>query len=114
MNFKNRTALVTGAAVGIGRATAIKFAQNGANVIITDINAEKLDSVKKEIEEYTQNVMSFVCDVCDEEAVYDIVKKAEEKFGTVDILVNNAAIWRSYTSFWKHPLMCGKNLLMST
>ena len=52
MNFSNKTAVVTGAAVGIGRATAIKLAQNGANVVLVDINIEKLENVKKEIEKY--------------------------------------------------------------
>ena len=47
MNFNKKTALVTGAAVGIGRATAIKFAQNGANVVLADINIKELESVKK-------------------------------------------------------------------
>ena len=50
-NFTGKTALVTGAGAGIGKAVAIKFAQNGANVVLVDIDTEKLESVKKEIEE---------------------------------------------------------------
>ena len=49
MNFDGKTALVTGAAAGIGRATAITFAENGAKVVIVDVDTEKLKSVKKEI-----------------------------------------------------------------
>jgi len=99
MNFKNRTALVTGAAVGIGHATAVKLAQNGASLVIVDINKDKLESVKAEIEEYTKNVMAFVCDVGDEEKVYRVVKAVESVFSKIDILVNDAALWRCWASF---------------
>jgi len=99
MNFKNRTALVTGAAVGIGHATAVKLAQNGASLVIVDINKDKLESVKAEIEEYTKNVMAFVCDVGDEEKVYRVVKEVESVFSKIDILVNDAVLWRCWASF---------------
>lgn len=99
MDFKDKVALVTGASVGIGRAVALKFAQNGAKVVILDIDFEKLESVKKEIEEYTKDVLIFKCDVSDEENVYEVVRKAEEVFGKIDILVNNAALWRCWSPF---------------
>ncbi len=99
MNFTGKTAVITGAAVGIGRATSIKLAQEGANVVLVDINEDKLDSVKKEIEAYTKNVLTFKCDVSDEESVYNIVKEAESIFGKIDILVNNAALWRCCAPF---------------
>ena len=99
MNFKDKVALVTGASVGIGRAVALKFAQNGAKVVILDIDFEKLESVKEEIEEYTKDVLIFKCDVSDEENIYEVVKKAEEVFGKIDILVNNAALWRCWSPF---------------
>lgn len=103
MNFKNRTALVTGAAAGIGRATAIKLAQNGANLVLIDINRERLESVKAEIEEYTEKVWVFDCDVSYEEKVYDVVKEAESIFGKIDILINNAGLWRCWASFLDTP-----------
>lgn len=103
MNFTGKTALVTGAAVGIGRATAIKFAQNGANLVIADIDEEKLESVKKEIEKYTKNVIIFKCDVSDEKKVYAMVEEAEKVFGKIDILINNAALWRCWASFTDTP-----------
>ena len=99
MDFKDKVALVTGASVGIGRAVALKFAQNGAKVVLLDIDFEKLESVKKEIEEYTKDVLIFNCDVSDEENVYEVVRKAEEVFGKIDILVNNAALWRCWNTF---------------
>lgn len=97
MNFLDKTAIITGAATGIGRATAVKLAREGANVVISDINYEKLKDVEKEIG--SQNVIAVKCDVSCEKEVYDMVKTAEEKFGGVDILVNNAALWRDVGLF---------------
>jgi len=99
MNFENKTALITGASVGIGRAVALKMAQQGAKVILFDINYEKLEAVKKEIQEYTNDVLIYDCDVSDEEKVNALVKEAEGVFGSIDILVNNAALWRYWDSF---------------
>lgn len=98
MDFKGKTVLVTGAAVGIGKATALMFAKYNANVILVDINKENLESVKSIAEKYTQT-LAFVCDVSDEENVYKTVAEAEKVFGKIDILVNNAALWRSYKPF---------------
>lgn len=95
MDFNQKTALITGAAVGIGRATAIQLAQKGAKVVLADINSEKLEELKKEIEKYTKDVSIFQCDVSDEERVYEVARQA----GNVDILVNNAALWRDRSSF---------------
>ena len=99
MNFNDKTVLITGAAVGIGRAAAIKFAQGGANLVLTDINIKALESVKEEIETYTKNVLTIQCDVSDEERVYATVKEAESVFGKIDILINNAALWRCWAPF---------------
>ena len=99
MNFNDKTVLITGAAVGIGRAAAIKFAQGGANLVLTDINIKALESVKEEIETYTKNVLTIQCDVSDEERVYATVKEAESVFGKIDILINNAAFWRCWAPF---------------
>lgn len=98
-DFMGKTALITGAGAGIGRATAIKFAQNGAKVAIVDVNAEKLELVKKEILTYTKDVVALKCDISNETEVYDTVKVIEDTFGGVDILINNAAVWRCWDSF---------------
>ena len=103
MNFINKVALVTGAAVGIGRATALQLAQNGAKVVLVDINGEKLEELKKELEIYTKEIRSFVCDVSDEAAVCKVVNEALNNFGRIDILVNNAALWRCCSSFLDTP-----------
>lgn len=99
MRFTGKTALVTGAAVGIGRATAILLAKDGAKLILLDINEEKLRLVEEEIKEYTNDVLKFVCDVSDEKQVNQAVKEGSEKLGAIDILVNNAAIWRCWAPF---------------
>ena len=97
MDFKGKTVLITGGAVGIGRACAHKFAKYGAKVAIVDIDGEKLENVKKELEGY--KVETFVCDVSDEAKVNEVVANCEKTLGAVDILVNNAAIWRSFKDF---------------
>ena len=86
MDFHGQSAFITGASVGIGRAVALLLAQRGAQVSLCDVNYEKLEMVKKEIEEYTKDVLIFKCDVSDEECVNDCIKKTEEAFGKVDIL----------------------------
>lgn len=97
--FQNKTVLITGAAVGIGRACAVQFARGGANVILVDYNPETLKNAEKEIRNITDNVLALVCDVSDNAAVVTAVKKSVERFGRVDILVNNAGLWRSFSAF---------------
>ena len=103
MNFTDKTALVTGAAVGIGRAVALKLAQEGANLVLVDVNAEKLSELKDELKTYSDNIMTCECDVTDENTVYEIIAKAEKVFGKIDILVNNAALWRCWSLFVDTP-----------
>jgi 3-oxoacyl-[acyl-carrier protein] reductase len=98
MDFTGKTAIVTGAAVGVGKATAIQLASYGANVVMVDRNEETLEKAKAAILQQ-EGIMTAVCDVTDAEAVTECVKKAVERFGKVDILVNNAGIWRTWRSF---------------
>lgn len=99
MNMNGKVALVTGAAVGIGRAVAIRLSRLGAGVAITDIDAEGLDSVRREIEAQGREVLSFVCDVCDETMVQHVVEQTRQRMGRLDILINNAALWKSFEGF---------------
>ena len=99
MIFQNKVAVVTGAAVGIGRAVAHKLAMEGASVVILDYNPETLEKTRKELETYTQNVLALVCDVSDEAAVNEVFARAKERFGKIDILINNAGIWRCWAPF---------------
>lgn len=91
MDFKGKTAFITGAARGIGRATAIGFAKKGANVVIADVAdlAETYEETKK----YTDNVMIINFDVSNEADARGAITKAMEKFGKIDILINNAGIF---------------------
>lgn len=103
MEFNGKVAMITGAAVGIGRATAIRMAQEGAKLVLIDMDAEKLNAVKAELGNCEQDVYVAVCDVSNEQAVNEAVAAAVEKFGKIDILVNNAALWRNGTSFLDTP-----------
>ena len=99
MEFLNKTVLVTGAAVGIGRACAVKFASEGAGVIAIDMNKAGLEALRNEIEASGGRIFTFVCDVSNESAVNDAVSKAREILGDIDILVNNAGLWRDMMPF---------------
>lgn len=99
MNFKGKTALITGAAVGIGRAVAIKMAQNHAKLVLADLNLQKLEELKTELVAYTDDVLIFKCDISNEDDVKNMIDGAYAKFGNIDILVNNAAIWRQWSPF---------------
>ena len=99
MRFSGKVAVVTGAAVGIGRAAAIRFASEGAKVVALDVNAKKLEELEKELKEYTPDALTLVCDVSNEESVNEAFAKARAAFGKVDILVNNAALWRDVVPF---------------
>lgn len=99
MDFKGKTAVVTGAAVGIGRAVSVMMAKNGANIVAVDINADKLEQLRIEISSVGARCITAVCDISDAEAVSNSVQKAVDEFGGVDILVNNAAVWRCWDSF---------------
>ena len=73
MKFSNRTALVTGAAVGIGRAAARMLASGGADVALLDLNAEKLCGAEKEARQYAGRTVALPCDISREAEVYAAV-----------------------------------------
>ncbi|PIC64914.1 2,4-dienoyl-CoA reductase [Sporosarcina sp. P13] len=89
--MNGKTVIVTGGSSGLGKAMAIKFANEGANVVITGRNAERLDIAKEEIEQLGGSVFPFQMDVRDTAQVEEMVRKTTEKFGQIDFLVNNAA-----------------------
>ena len=103
MDFQGKTALVTGAGVGIGRAVALKMAEGGAKVILADLQKEALDKVKEELSVYGDKVLTLACDVSDPQRVKDVVSEAERRFGGIDILVNNAGLWRHWGTFQETP-----------
>ena len=89
---REKVALITGAASGMGRATAHVFAADGAKVIITDINEEGLATVAKEIEDAGGIVFSRAIDISDRAALSSLIEDGAAHFGGLDILVNNAGI----------------------
>jgi 3-oxoacyl-[acyl-carrier protein] reductase len=93
MRLANRVAIITGAAQGIGRIYAEKFAEEGAAVIVADRNAEKAADVAEAITAAGGRAIASATDVSDRDSVQSMVDTAVETFGTVDILVNNAAIF---------------------
>ncbi len=99
-----KTALVTGASVGIGKATAIKLAEEGYDVVLMDINEEKMAVTAAECEKLGAKVKSYVCDIINEDLVNASVSDALEFFGKIDVLVNNAALWKSFHSFLDTPV----------
>ncbi len=87
-----RTALVTGGGSGIGAAICLRFAEEGARVIVADWNIEAANEVIKQIENSGGQAISIQVDVADGSAVESMVEKAEEAFGPCQILVNAAGI----------------------
>src|ERR1700684_3035586 len=93
-NLEGRIALVTGASQGIGRAVALELARAGATVAAAARNEAKLAEVVAEIESAGGRAAAIALDVADEGSIKAAAKAALERFGKVEILVNNAGITR--------------------
>jgi NAD(P)-dependent dehydrogenase (short-subunit alcohol dehydrogenase family) len=91
-DFKGQVALVTGAAGGMGLATAQAFAQSGAAVAIVDRQAEKVDAAAKALQAEGHRVIGIVCDVSDEAQARAAVERTVAEFGRLDMAYNNAGI----------------------
>lgn len=91
MRLKDRVALITGGAAGIGKATARRFIEEGARVVICDVNAEAGAAA---VEELGENAEFYEVNVMDRQAVQAWVDEVVAKHGRVDVLVNNAGILR--------------------
>jgi acetoin reductase-like protein len=94
MRLEGKTAIVTGGAQGIGRATALRFAQEGARVVIGDLQADGAKAVEAEIGGQGGEALGMALDVRDKAQAQAVVDAAVERFGSVDILMNNAGVIR--------------------
>jgi NAD(P)-dependent dehydrogenase (short-subunit alcohol dehydrogenase family) len=89
--MKGQTIIVTGGSSGIGKAIAKRLCEEGANVVITGRNAERLEAAKAEMETFPGQVLTIPMDVRESAQVEAMVKKTKDTFGRIDHLVNNAA-----------------------
>jgi 3-oxoacyl-[acyl-carrier protein] reductase/2-[hydroxy(phenyl)methyl]-succinyl-CoA dehydrogenase BbsD subunit len=92
MGIKDKTALVTGSASGIGKQTAMRMAENGAKIVINDIISDKVNETVREFKEKGLDVIGKVCDITNREDVEKMVSEINDELGGVDILVNNAGM----------------------
>jgi 3-oxoacyl-[acyl-carrier protein] reductase len=91
--LKDKVAIITGAGRGIGRAFALRYAEEGAKLLLPDISLERAEGVVKEIAAMGGEAVAMETDISDENATRKMVEKVVQQYGRVDILVNNAAIW---------------------
>jgi 3-oxoacyl-[acyl-carrier protein] reductase len=94
MRLKDKVTLITGGAAGIGKATAERFAEEGATVVICDVNEDLGQETAKEL---GSKACFYIVNVADRQAVQDWVEAVVEKYGHIDVLVNNAGILRDGT-----------------
>lgn len=92
MELAGKTALVTGAGAGIGRAAALKFAGEGADVAVLSVDAAEVDAVAGEVEQFGRKALRLVADVSNAEQMAAAFSKVEVEFGQLDILFSNAGI----------------------
>lgn len=90
MKLIGKTAVITGAGAGIGKAIAIRYASEGAKVAVSDINEDSAKQVAAEIVSSGGCAKAYLCDVADQEQVESVMRTIAEDLGEIDILVNNA------------------------
>ena len=101
-NFSGRVAIVTGGAQGFGLAITKKIIQSGGKVVIWDIDNDAIEKAKKEIN--SDNFSAQLVDVTNFKTIETAVKDLENKFGKIDIFVNNAGITGMNAKVWEYPL----------
>ena len=103
MKLQNKVAIITGAAHGIGKAYARKFAEEGAQVVIADIDAQGGDAVAKALIDSRFSAWARATDVRSFPSVEGLMRETKDKFGRIDVLLNNAAIYVTQ-KLWKGPV----------
>lgn len=92
MRLTNRIAIITGSGRGIGRAIALGYAREGADIVLAARTQAEIDTAAEEIRALGRRALALTCDVANEEQVKEAVARTVSEFGRVDILVNNAGI----------------------
>ncbi|MEE6449394.1 glucose 1-dehydrogenase [Gottfriedia acidiceleris] len=95
MRLKDKVAVITGGGSGIGRATAIRFAKEGAKIVIADINEDTSEETLGFIKEQNLGAIFIKTNVAESKSIQNLMKRAVEHFGRIDILFNNAGIGNS-------------------
>jgi NAD(P)-dependent dehydrogenase (short-subunit alcohol dehydrogenase family) len=126
MKLQGKRAVITGGAQGIGRATALAYAREGANIVLLDLNGPGAEAIAQQAAKEGVTANALVCDVTDEAQVGASIERAVELLGGIDILVNTAAwldppvpvhempreIWdRSITTDLTSVFLCSKHAL---
>jgi NAD(P)-dependent dehydrogenase (short-subunit alcohol dehydrogenase family) len=96
MRLENKVAVVTGAASGMGKAIATLYAQEGAKVVVSDINLEAANATVDEIKTNGGEAVAVLANVAKEADIQNLIDTAVNTFGTLDILVNNAGIMDNF------------------
>ena len=91
--LEDKVAVITGAGRGLGRAFALRFAEEGAKLLLPDISLERAEGTVKEIRAKGGEAVAMETDISDENATKKMAEKVMQQYGKVDILLNNAAIW---------------------
>lgn len=102
-NFAGKTILITGGAGEIGKATARRFAADGAGVVLLDLNEAKMTEVAQELEKYKVPVSTFCCDVTASDNVNKAFASAIEQFGRIDYVFNNAGYQGAFAKTDEYP-----------
>lgn len=98
----NKVAIITGASSGVGKGTAIAFAEEGAKVVIVGRNKERMQQTADECAKYNAETLQVACDVTKMEELENLVKQVVDAFGTIDVLVNNAVTATQVVSIMDH------------
>ena len=112
--FLNKVAIITGSSGGIGKATAIGLAEQGASIVINGRNRRKLELVKKELEQMGFDVLAVAADITSYEECERLMRETVNHFGKIDILVNNASLTMDDTFENLHPDIFAKVFISNT
>ncbi len=92
--LRGKVAIITGAGRGIGKAIALRFAREGADIVVCDVSAENIDAVSRDVMELGRAALAFKADITVKQDVENLVSATIDKFKKIDVLVNNAGVIR--------------------